>query len=676
MANVAGKNERVRVNGDFSIIVPEGYSYSTDIEANMGALGNPRQLVFLKTEKNDIYIAELSEDEEFGFDEPFSAPQCFVVSAKEIGLRVDLSDSNIREKMRELVADLNVRSTEVFTIKETDDILVYCGAVPEEAVPQSFFAIVTSEYIYHGQIWINDVSTNEECNAIAKAWLETVECCCNGVDADDSDAKSLSDEAKKTPKAKTEENKNTVEETLNDATEQYRKAKRFFDHNVSKFVEVALLIIDINDDGAAERVVDTLQTIMTMDNNYYTTCRTLIFQLDKDCQCFLTENIPLDTVRKIAKEIADLNSNIVSDINGSFHWAKGLSFDNVEIGEIGGFIMPDELKQIEDFWAGKVQELEKKEEDDAYIAKHKIDAKDIEKHRAYEKAVSAVKKAETSASVKDARKTFVGLKGYLDSSEYIKECDILIPKLKKKEEIAAEEKRKREAEREAAKRAADPKVKREKVIEERNQKFAEFKNAVDQEAQKRVNELKIACDQVINSKKEEINQKQTEKQSLGVFRLSKKMALSGEIKELRNELDAVLNEFESKKQKIEQKAQAAKSGYSRSINAYIKKRFVINDGISESYREIVSEILKRIGNDKITVSMAWRMEEEWVFKYSIQVFSALMNQLVDAGILKKTKEKDVSYFSLADMKSARWEEVSEYADKPLPEPPSIDPIFS
>lgn len=46
-----------------------------------------------------------------------------------------------------------------------------------------------------------------------------------------------------------------------------------------------------------------------------------------------------------------------------------------------------------------------------------------------------------------------------------------------------------------------------------------------------------------------------------------------------------------------------------------------------------------------TVSQVWRSKEEWVFKWNIQKFSALLNQLVDAKLVVKTSEKHVTYFT-------------------------------
>jgi len=150
MSNVAKKNERVKVNRDFSIIVPEGYTYSAGSEENIKIVGVPQQLVFFKTEMNDIYIDKYSEDAEFNFEEPFMAPRCLVVSGNQTGLRLDLSDSKTRKILMERANGFNMMSTKKFTIKETDDILVYYFAAPEGPFPNSFFTIICVAFLNVG----------------------------------------------------------------------------------------------------------------------------------------------------------------------------------------------------------------------------------------------------------------------------------------------------------------------------------------------------------------------------------------------------------------------------------------------------------------------------------------------------------------------------------------------
>ena len=62
--------------------------------------------------------------------------------------------------------------------------------------------------------------------------------------------------------------------------------------------------------------------------------------------------------------------------------------------------------------------------------------------------------------------------------------------------------------------------------------------------------------------------------------------------------------------------------------------------------ELKVEILAVLDDGKPkTVSQVWRSKEEWVFKWSIQKFSALLNQLADAKLVVKTSEKRVTYFT-------------------------------
>ena len=57
-----------------------------------------------------------------------------------------------------------------------------------------------------------------------------------------------------------------------------------------------------------------------------------------------------------------------------------------------------------------------------------------------------------------------------------------------------------------------------------------------------------------------------------------------------------------------------------------------------------------------TVSEVILLNEDWVGTYSVNKFSALMNQLVDEGYLSKTSVKRVSYFSKTDKEMETNEE--------------------
>ena len=87
---------------------------------------------------------------------------------------------------------------------------------------------------------------------------------------------------------------------------------------------------------------------------------------------------------------------------------------------------------------------------------------------------------------------------------------------------------------------------------------------------------------------------------------------------LKNEILVLRNKQENKKPTAEQKE-----------NAELKVEIlaVLDDGQPK------------------TVSQVWRAKEEWVLKWSIQKFSALLNQLADAKLVVKTSVKRVTYFA-------------------------------
>lgn len=164
---VAAKQEKVVINHNFSIVVPEGYTYSTDKQD----INDNRLLVFIKEEPNEYYKENCDED--FSLADPFGAPQCFtLMDGRELG-NVDLSDDDVRETLQKYANALNLfHGGEVTTVKESDDIIIYYSKTEE---PNTFYVAATSKYCYNGQIWINDIEDNDEKDALIREWLNQME---------------------------------------------------------------------------------------------------------------------------------------------------------------------------------------------------------------------------------------------------------------------------------------------------------------------------------------------------------------------------------------------------------------------------------------------------------------------------------------------------------------------
>lgn len=167
-------NEKVTVNRDFSLIVPEGYLYSTD----KSEINENRLFVFIKTEQNEFFNENFGDFAEFSLAEPFGAPQCFTVMeaqnlSQRFGGDLDLSNDDVREAMKGFATQfLTMFGGECVTVKETDDILVYYSKKDE---PNTFFAVITSQNMYNGQVWINDIEDEDERDALIQTWLSSVE---------------------------------------------------------------------------------------------------------------------------------------------------------------------------------------------------------------------------------------------------------------------------------------------------------------------------------------------------------------------------------------------------------------------------------------------------------------------------------------------------------------------
>lgn len=174
MANgkTAKNNERVIVNRDFSILIPQGYNYSLDTSE----INDNRVLVFIKTERNEYYDKEFGDYDAFDLDAPFGAPQCCtIVPLKSFGVQLDLSDSNIRDAMRNTFQPIvSMVGGTCTTVKESNDILVYYSKFNGKE-KYTHFLFATRENIYNGQIWLNDISTQKERERIAKEWLNSIE---------------------------------------------------------------------------------------------------------------------------------------------------------------------------------------------------------------------------------------------------------------------------------------------------------------------------------------------------------------------------------------------------------------------------------------------------------------------------------------------------------------------
>lgn len=64
----------------------------------------------------------------------------------------------------------------------------------------------------------------------------------------------------------------------------------------------------------------------------------------------------------------------------------------------------------------------------------------------------------------------------------------------------------------------------------------------------------------------------------------------------------------------------------------------------EQNAQLKSEILEFIAETPHTASEVWRSKEAWVAEWSVQKFSALLNQLENDGLVKRSIVKRIPYF--------------------------------
>lgn len=168
---IAKNNEKAIVNRDFSIQIPAGYTYSTDTSE----IHENRVLVFIKTERNDYFNKKTGDFDMFSLENPFAAPRCLtVVPNKDFGSAIDLSNIATREAMQGAFGHISAFFGGTCTVlRETKNILIYYSKFKGKDTNTTFM-IVTPQYMYTGQIWLNDVKTLAERNEIAVEWLNNI----------------------------------------------------------------------------------------------------------------------------------------------------------------------------------------------------------------------------------------------------------------------------------------------------------------------------------------------------------------------------------------------------------------------------------------------------------------------------------------------------------------------
>ena len=168
----------VKINDDFSILVPNGMRWSTDEAEN-----DDRLLVVIKNSCNKFYKEWAGKDPvEYDFYMPFAAPQCLTLKkgidfSDVLGTDADFSDSNIHNLVLKM-------SEEVLGKTLTDDIdadVVYVrddGQIVSSYMRckdnNTMFLIATPKAVYQGQIFINDTEDASERHELIEAWLGSI----------------------------------------------------------------------------------------------------------------------------------------------------------------------------------------------------------------------------------------------------------------------------------------------------------------------------------------------------------------------------------------------------------------------------------------------------------------------------------------------------------------------
>ena len=79
----------------------------------------------------------------------------------------------------------------------------------------------------------------------------------------------------------------------------------------------------------------------------------------------------------------------------------------------------------------------------------------------------------------------------------------------------------------------------------------------------------------------------------------------------------------------------------------------------EQHALLKSEILEFIAVTPHTASEVWRSKEAWVAEWSVQKFSALLNQLENDGLVKRSIIKRIPYFVAVAPVEVEDEDITE-----------------
>ena len=149
---LAKKNTVVNINEELAIHVPVGFTYSDE----QSVIGSNRLFVFIKEETNSTYY-DIVEDSagDYSFEDPFSAPQCFILSnAQGRDEALDLSSDEMKEALKVVFQKLTI-PFECELVVEQENLLVYTMEM-FVGNRQHGVMIVTPKYIYLGQAWVSD----------------------------------------------------------------------------------------------------------------------------------------------------------------------------------------------------------------------------------------------------------------------------------------------------------------------------------------------------------------------------------------------------------------------------------------------------------------------------------------------------------------------------------------
>lgn len=385
-----------------------------------------------------------------------------------------------------------------------------------------------------------------------------------------------------------------------------------------------------------------------------------------------------DMDRTLDEALASENEDVIfaDTVNELLKWTRYCSDMSFELlGRNFEIEVPDDIKAIERKWGDNETRIRRKAEAKEYG----VEIGNLDRHKEYIRLKQDLENANSSANAYALNQKLKELKGYLDSDDLAKKAEEKASLLKEKEE---QQERIRKEKEEAKKRAEEER--RQKIIDEwksnvatikkqRQEKKASILSEIKQRkeetiglAEKAYNDSILEITDTLSESKRKLEEENTEFETLGFFKFSRKKELKESIEKLQQQIQRLENDKVIEKDKLTRKieeAQRDEEKRKKGLDAELDTQFVIpenpievaerkakekaaaeertrrlstNDGIKNEIYNVLA-----LSDNLMTVT---DIQERLDFEISNVKLSSLLRQLVADGKIERVEDKRKAYF--------------------------------